>query len=34
MPGDNCAVPGCSTSIATPGVVLLDDEYNVMTSTM
>ena len=34
MPGDNCAVPGCSTSTATPGVVLLgmpkeDDEYNV-----
>ena len=34
MPGDNCAVPGCSTSRATPGVALLgmpkkDDEYNV-----
>ena len=34
MPGDNCAKPGCSTSRATAGVVLLgmpknDDEYNV-----
>ena len=34
MPGDNCAVPGRSTSRATPGVALLDmlkinDEYNV-----
>ena len=34
MPGDNCAIPGCSTSRATPGVALLgmpknDDEYNV-----
>ena len=33
MPGDNCAIPGCSTARATPGVVLLgmpkdDDEYN------
>ena len=34
MPGDNCAIPGCSTSRATPGVALLgmpknDDVYNV-----
>ena len=34
MPGDNCAISGCSTSRATPGVALLgvpnnDDEYNV-----
>ena len=34
MPGDNCAIPGCSTSRATPGVALLgtaknNDEYNV-----
>ena len=34
MPGDNRAIPGCSTSRATPGVALLgmpknDDEYNV-----
>ena len=34
MSGDNCAIPGSSTSRATPGVVLLgmpksDDEYNV-----
>ena len=34
MPEDNCAIPGCSTSRATPGVELLgmpknDDEYNV-----
>ena len=34
MPGDSCAIPGCSTSGATPSVVLLgmpknDDEYNV-----
>ena len=34
MPGDNCAIPDCSTLRATPGVVLLglpkdDDEYNV-----
>ena len=34
MPGDNCAIPDCSTFRATPGVVLLglpkdDDEYNV-----
>ena len=34
MPGDNCAIPGCSTSRATPDVALLgmpnnDDEYNV-----
>ena len=34
MPGDNCAIPGCSTSRATTGVALLgmpknDDDYNV-----
>ena len=34
MPGNNCAIPGCSTFRATPGVALLgmrksDDEYNV-----
>ena len=34
MPGDNCAIPGCSSSRATPGVALLgmpknDDDYNV-----
>ena len=34
MPGDNCAIPSCSTSRATLGVALLgmpknDDEYNV-----
>ena len=34
MPGDNYAIPGCSTSRATPGVALLsmlknDDKYNV-----
>ena len=34
MPGDNCAIPGCSTSTATPGVALLgmpknNDKYNV-----
>ena len=34
MPGDNCVIPGCSTSTATPGVALLgmpknNDEYNV-----
>ena len=36
MPGDNCAIPGCSTSRATPGVALLgmpgnndECEYNV-----
>ena len=34
MPGDSCAIPGSSTSRATPGVALLgmpksDDEYNV-----
>ena len=34
MPGDNCAIPVCSTSRATPGVDLLGvpkngDEYNV-----
>ena len=34
MAGDNCAIPGCSTSRATTGVALLgmpknDDEYNV-----
>ena len=34
MPGDSCAIPGCSTSRATPSVALLvmpknDDEYNV-----
>ena len=34
MPGDNCAIPDCSTSRATLGVALLgmlknDDEYNV-----
>ena len=34
MPGYNCAIPGCSTSGATPGVALLDmpkndDEHNV-----
>ena len=34
MPRDNCPIPGCSTSRATPGVALLgmpknDDEYNV-----
>ena len=34
MLGDNCAIPGCSTSRATPAVALLgmpknDDEYNV-----
>ena len=34
MPGDNCVIPGCSTSTATPGVALLgmpknDDEYIV-----
>ena len=34
MPGDNCAIPGCSTSRATLGVALLsmlknDDKYNV-----
>ena len=26
MPGDNCEIPGCSTSRATPKK---DDEYNV-----
>ena len=34
MPGDNCAIPGCSTSRATPSVALLgmlknDDACNV-----
>ena len=34
MPGDNCAITGCSTSRATPFVALLgmpkiDDEYNM-----
>ena len=34
MPGDNCAIPGCSTSRATLGVALLgipknNDEHNV-----
>ena len=34
MPGVNSAIPGCSTSISTPGVALLgipknDDEYSV-----
>ena len=34
MSGDNCAIPDCSTSKATPGVVLLgmpknDYDYNV-----
>ena len=34
MPGDNCAIPGCSISRATSGVALLgmpknDDEHNV-----
>ena len=34
MPGDNCTIPGCSTSRAIPGVALLgkpknDDEYSV-----
>ena len=34
MPRDNCAIPGCSTSRATPAVALFgmpknDDEYNV-----
>ena len=34
IPGDNYAIPGCSTSRATPSVALLgmpknDDEYNV-----
>ena len=34
MPGDNCAIPGCSTFRGTPSVALLgmpknDDEYYV-----
>ena len=34
MPGNNCAIPGCSTSRAAPGVALLgmpkdDDGYNL-----
>ena len=29
MPGDNCAIPGCSTSRATPGMPKNDDEHNV-----
>ena len=34
MSGDNCSIPGCSTSRAIPGVVLLgipknDDEFNM-----
>ena len=34
MPGNNCAIPGCSISRATPGVALLgmpknDDGYNL-----
>ena len=34
MHGDNCSIPGCSTSRAIPGVVLLgipknDDEFNM-----
>ena len=34
MPEDNCAIPGCSSSRATPGLALFGtsknaDEYNV-----
>ena len=34
MPGDNCAIPGCSTSRATPGVALLTVRQRTMTSAM
>ena len=27
MPGDNCAIPGCSASRATPGVALFGSQY-------